>query len=136
MSIQTVYMIDRQRKQYAATKCMESPDDYVCIIKKRTRTLEQNAILHKIFTKLRKEREFGKKKRGVDEWKVIMVSGHAVATGGESEMTLGIEGEVINLRESTAKMSVKRLSSLLEYAIAWCAENDVRWQDNEMINNE
>ena len=44
-------------------------------------------------------------------------------------MVIGIEGEVINLRESTAQMSVKRLASLIEYVQAWAVENDVILSD-------
>ena len=46
---------------------------------------------------------------------MIMVSAHKIATGGKAEMVIGLEGEVINLRESTAQMSVQRLASLIEY---------------------
>ena len=35
-------------------------------------------------------------------------------------------GEVVNLRESTAAMSKKRFSSLVDYVIAYCVENDVK----------
>ena len=44
-------------------------------------------------------------------------------------MVIGLEGEVINLRESTAQMSVKRLASLIEYVQAWAVENDVILSD-------
>ena len=44
-------------------------------------------------------------------------------------MVIGIEGEVINLRESTAQMSVKRLASLIEYVQAFGVENGVKFND-------
>jgi len=52
-------------------------------------------------------------------------------------MAIGLEGEVINLRESTAKMSVSRFakmsvsrfSSLIECISAWGAENDVKFTE-------
>ena len=128
MSNHTIFLIDRQRKQYAIQCIHDAPENHVCIVKQKTRSLEQNRMLHKVLSYLSKTKDFGGKKRTIEEWKLIMVSGHAVATGQQSEMTLGIEGEVLNLRESTAKMSVKRLNSLIEYAMAWCADNDVRWE--------
>ena len=60
---------------------------------------------------------------------MIMVSAHKIATGGQAEMVIGLEGEVINLRESTAQMSVKRLASLIEYVQAWGVENRVKFND-------
>jgi hypothetical protein len=41
-------------------------------------------------------------------------------------MVIGLEGEVVNLRESTAAMSKKRFSSLMDYVIAYCVQNDVK----------
>jgi hypothetical protein len=60
-----------------------------------------------------------------------MVSGHAVATKEEAEIVPGLEGEFINIRESTALMSIKRGSSLIEYTLAWCATNNVRLSAKE-----
>ena len=41
-------------------------------------------------------------------------------------MVPGIEGEFVNLRESTASMTKARSSSLIEYAMAFCAMHDVK----------
>jgi hypothetical protein len=38
----------------------------------------------------------------------------------------GIEGEFINIRESTAAMTKKRGASLIEYTLAFCAMNEIR----------
>jgi hypothetical protein len=56
---------------------------------------------------------------------VLLVSGHTKATEGEVEFVPGLEGEFVNIRESTARMSVSRASSLIEYAIAFCESNGV-----------
>jgi hypothetical protein len=41
-------------------------------------------------------------------------------------MIPGLEGEFCNIRESSAQMGVKRLNSLIEYTLAWAADNDIR----------
>lgn len=94
-----------------------------------TRTLEQNAKLHAMLTDISKQCEFNGKKRDVETWKAIMVSAHKIATGGQAEMAIGLEGEMINLRESTAQMSVKRLASLIEYITSWGVQNGVHFND-------
>lgn len=94
-----------------------------------TRSLEQNSKLHALLSDISKQCEFNGKKRDIDTWKMIMVSAHKIATGGQAEMVIGLEGEVINLRESTAQMSVKRLASLIEYVQSWAVENDVILSD-------
>ncbi|HHF6958635.1 TPA: recombination protein NinB [Haemophilus influenzae] len=94
-----------------------------------TRSLEQNSKLHALLSDISKQCEFNGKKRDIDTWKMIMVSAHKIATGGQAEMVIGLEGEVINLRESTAQMGVKRLASLIEYIQSWGVQNGVRFND-------
>ena len=94
-----------------------------------TRSLEQNSKLHALLSDISKQCEFNGKKRDIDTWKMIMVSAHKIATGGQAEMVIGLEGEVINLRESTTQMSVKRLASLIEYITSWGVQNGVRFND-------
>ena len=98
-------------------------------IQPMTRSLEQNSKLHALLSDISKQCEFNGKKRDIDTWKMIMVSAHKIATGGQAEMVIGLEGEVINLRESTAKMSVKRSASLIEYITAWGVKNGVKFND-------
>ena len=71
---------------------------------------------------------FGKP-RSKDDWKVILVSGHAVATKDGAEVIVGLEGELINLRESTARMGKARMSSLIEYAQAFAAQHGVELRE-------
>ncbi|MGQ0285836.1 recombination protein NinB [Pasteurellaceae bacterium 22721_9_1] len=92
-------------------------------------SVEQNAKLHAMLTDIANQCEFQGQKRDVDTWKAIFVSAHKIATGGKAEMTIGLEGEVINLRESTAQMSVARLASLIEYITYWGVSNGVHFND-------
>lgn len=98
--------------------------------KKATRSLEQNARFHAICDDIaRSGLEWAGKARDADAWKVLLVSGHATATKIGSEIVPGIEGEFVNVRESTASMSVARSSSLIEYAQAFAAEHGVALRD-------
>ncbi len=96
-------------------------------VRPETRTTEQNAKFHALCSDLAKSGvKWAGKTRNASEWKVLLVSGHAVATHEGSEIVPGLEGEFINLRESTALMSKKRGSSLIEYTVAFCAQQGVR----------
>ncbi len=108
---------------------VDAPEGYVVSIGKPTRTMEQNAMLHPLLTDIANQKEWMGKKRTMLQWKVIMVSAHAIATGEPAEMVIGLEGEVVNLRESTAAMSKKRFSSLLDYVTCWGAMNGVKFSD-------
>ena len=93
----------------------------VITVKQWNRTLDQNAKFHAICSDLAKQKVlFAGKPRTAEQWKVLLVSGHATATNEGAELTVGMEGEVVNLRESTALMSIKRSASLITYALAWC----------------
>ncbi|EGZ0353343.1 recombination protein NinB, partial [Escherichia coli] len=63
------------------------------------------------------------------QWKVLLISGHAVATKQEADVFPGLEGEYVNIRESSAQMSVKRMASLIEYTTAWAIGHGVRFTD-------
>jgi hypothetical protein len=71
------------------------------------------------------------KPRTKDEWKVLLISGHATATHEPTEFVPGLEGELVNIRERTAVMGVKRMASLVEYATAYCAMNRIPTIDDE-----
>lgn len=64
-----------------------------------------------------------------EQWKVLLISGHAVATKQEADVLPGLEGEYVNIRESSAQMSVKRMASLIEYTTAWAIGQGVRFTD-------
>ena len=122
----TVILATALARQTAAQYLAEAPDNYVVTFSPRSRTLDQNAMFHAICGDIALSAQFwARKPRTVLEWKVLMVSGHAVATGAECEIVAGLEGELVNLRESTADMNVTRKSSLIEYSLAFCALHDI-----------
>jgi hypothetical protein len=65
--------------------------------------------------------EWAGKPRDASAWKVLLVSGHAIATKETAEIVPGLEGEFVNIRESTALMSKSRGSSLIDYSEAFLA---------------
>jgi hypothetical protein len=121
----TIFLTPHNRRM-AADAVHKRPDGHVLILQERTRTIQQNALLHSLFTQIAKQAEFRGRTLTAVQWKTLMVSAHAVATGIGSDMVPGLEGEWVNIRESTAQMGVKRLNSLIEYVLAWCAGNDIR----------
>lgn len=103
----------------------------VLTAKEETRTSDQNAKFHALCSDIAKSGlTWAGKRRDAAAWKVLLVSGHAVATKEGAEVVPGIEGEFINIRESTALMSVRRGASLIEYAQAFAAMHGVRLMDS------
>lgn len=99
-------------------------------IRLETRSGQQSRLLHALFGDVARQALWMGKKRSAAEWKVLFCSGHSIATKIGAEMLPGIEGEFVNVRESTARMSSARVSSLLEYVRAWCAVNEIVLRDS------
>jgi hypothetical protein len=92
----------------------------------KNRSADQNAKFHAICTDIaNSQMTWAGKRRSAEEWKVLLVSGHTVATAGDVEIVPGLENEFVNIRESTARMSVGRAASLITYAIAFCDTNGI-----------
>jgi hypothetical protein len=112
-------------RQMASRACIQAPDGYVVEIKPRTRSLDQNAKLHALFSDVARQATWHGRYLTPDQWKTLFISAHSAATGNGADVVAGLEGEFVNIRESSSSMSVRRMNSLLEYVTAWCAENEV-----------
>lgn len=116
--------------EYIRSQPIDENSPKKVVVDDLTRTGEQNAKFHAICGDIAKSGiSWMGKARTAEQWKVLLVSGHAAATKEGFEIIAGLEGEFVNIRESTALMSVKRGSSLIEYSIAWCAMNGVKLSD-------
>ena len=113
-----------EARQRAVQAVQAAQAGFVVTIKPPTRNLEQNAKFHALCSDAEKAGlQWAGKKRTAEQWKVLFVSGHSVATKEGAEIVPGLEGEFVNIRESTALMSQKRSSSLIEYTQAYIAQS-------------
>ncbi len=100
-------------------------------IRPETRSDRQNKLLHALFGDVSKQSEWMGKRRTPAEWKVLFISGHAVITKSGAELLPGLEGEFVNIRESSAKMGVRRMNSLIEYVMAFAVSNGVELSESK-----
>lgn len=132
MSKRTYVLHTDRIRENACRAIMQAEPGYVVTIAEPTRTNKQNAMLHDLLSDLAKSPlAWAGKRRTLDQWKMLMVSAHAVATQHPGEVIPGIEGEFVAIRESTASMGVARASSLIEYVLAFCVSNGVELHDTE-----
>jgi hypothetical protein len=117
------FVMSHQEARHSAMSAVASaPEGYVVLVEPPKRSGEQNAKFHALCRDIaRSSVVWMGKRRTAAEWKVLLVSGHATATKEGSELVPGLEGEFVNLRESTAAMTKRRGSSLIEYTLAFCA---------------
>jgi hypothetical protein len=130
MAYTRIGTITATNRRHLAEKVANLPDGYDIKAGPRNRTLDQNAMLHAMFGELAKKTRYMGRQLTLNQWKTLMISGHAMATGLGADVIPGVEGEFVNIRESSASMSVARMTSLIEYIHAWAAENNVQFNQN------
>lgn len=120
-------VINQATRPKIAKALSETQDGYYVSIKPPTRSLQQNAYFHDLCGEIAKAGVYWMgKPRTADQWKVLLISGHGIATGRGAEVVAGLEGEIVNIRESSAQMGIGRLNSLIDYTLAFCNEHDVK----------
>jgi len=125
MTQRFVLISDRVREN-AIMAIRSAPDGFSVSVSEPKRSLDQNAKLHAIIGDFaRSPMKWAGKTRTPDEWKILLISGHAVATERAGEVIPGLENEFVAIRESSANMGVRRTSSLIEYCIAFAATHGI-----------
>jgi hypothetical protein len=117
-------------RQAAIKAIYAAPEGWEVVVKPATRNGDQNARFHAMVGDIaRSGIEWAGKRRSADQWKVLLVSAHAVATKEGGEIIPGLEGEFVNIRESTALMSKGRAASLIDYVSAFGDSRGVVWSE-------
>lgn len=93
------------------------------------RLLVQNAKFHAMCGDIAKQKKYGNRVITLGQWKILMISAHSIESGEGADIVPGLTGEFVNLRESTAAMSIRRMASLIEYVTCWCAQNQVVFRE-------
>lgn len=120
---QTFILIHDTARQRALEAVKQAQEGFVVTVGERTRNLEQSARFHAICGDFAKSGiKWAGKERSAGEWKILLISGHSVATGQGAEIIPGLENEFVNIRESSARMGKARASSLIEYSEAMLAD--------------
>lgn len=127
MDKQTFILVTDRVRANAHQALDDAPDGYVVTVAEKNRTNDQNAMFHAICSDIAKSGHlFLKKPRKAAVWKVLLISAHAAATDEGNEIVPGLEGEFVNIRESSALMSVRRAASLITYCLAYCDTNQIQ----------
>lgn len=130
MAYTRIGTITATNRRHLAEKVASLPEGFDIKAGPKSRSLDQNALLHAMFGELAKKAKYMGRKLTAYQWKNLLISGHSIAVGLAPEIVPGIEGEFINLRESSASMTVARMTSLIEYVHAWAAENGVQFNQD------
>lgn len=120
--------LDHPMGRQNAAQCLRAVGEgFICEIRRRTRLESQNAKFHAMLGDISRQYAFKGRVLVPKELKVVFISGHAMATGLGQELVTGLEGEMVNIRESSASMTVSRMNSLISYTDAWGADHSVHF---------
>ncbi|MRT14977.1 recombination protein NinB [Enterobacteriaceae bacterium RIT711] len=123
------HLVNDHVRSNALNAVKTAPETFLVDIRKPSRNLLQNAKFHALLGDIARQAEWCGKKLKPEQWKVLLISGHAVATKQQAEIVPGIEGEFVNIRESSAEMSVSRMASLIEYVTAWAVGQGIKFTE-------
>jgi hypothetical protein len=132
MTESVLYRLGAKNSPYRKTVAqhiIDAEDWAIAKISPPSRNLDQNARFHAMCGDISKQCKHVGRKLSLEQWKTLLVSAHAVATNEGADMVPGIEGEYVNLRESTARMSIRRMASLITYVQAYGDMADIKWSE-------
>lgn len=126
MDKQAFILINERVRQNALNAIEKAGDNYIVTVSEPKRSTPQNAMFHAICSDIANSgHKFLGKPRSAAVWKVLLISGHAAATDEKVDVVPGLEGEFVNIRESSALMSIRRAASLITYTLAYCDTNGI-----------
>jgi len=142
MDKQIVFLIDDQRKAYAKQIIDQAPNDYVCEIKEKTRTLEQNAFQWPYLQGFSEQMQWPVNGEmtwlSKEEWKDILTAAFEKETN--PRLAAGFDGGIVMLGRRTSKYGKKQFAAWMEWLIAAAAlkgiepvfKNGTMWQIDEL----
>lgn len=94
---------------------------------KPTRSIEQNDKLHAMCRDISKQRQWAGKWLDAEDWKRLLVDLYTRSEESKPPNVVpSLDGAgVVSLGELTRNMNTTRMAGLIEFTIAWCAEEQI-----------
>ena len=113
-------------RENALKAVQEAPEGYAVEIKPKSRTLEQNALLHTLIQLISKKVVWAGSFREVDTWKRLLTAAWLRARGDPIQMLPSIDGYGVDIVfRRTSDLNVNEMTELLEYVQAWAIEQGI-----------
>lgn len=123
------YLAHDEARRRVAQFAMTGPEGWRVEFRAPKRSDLQSSKMHAMFGDIARQHLYIGRHLTSTQWKTLFISGHAIATGAGADMVPGLEGEFCNIRESSASMSIKRMSSVIEYTYAYGAQHNIKWKN-------
>jgi NinB protein. len=126
-----IFLIGPRQKQFAKECIDAAPEDYVCEIRKKTRSIIQNSRLWAMLGDISSQVDWYGKKMSAESWKHVFS-----AALKKQEAVPGLDGGFVVLGQSTSKMTITEMRDMQELISAFGAERDVIWSEPERLEDE
>lgn len=98
-------------------------------MRKRRRSLPQNAKLHACIAEIAEKMQWAGRRREVEDWKRLLTAAWLRARGTAVEIVPALDGHGFDvLYRHTSRLTAEECSELLEYVMAWGAENGIDFE--------
>ena len=115
-----------QARQNALQGVKTAPQGYVVEIRPKTRSLEQNALLHALIQEIAKSVIWAGSLREVDTWKRLLTAAWLRARGEPIEMLPAIDGNGVDIVfRRTADLTISEMNELIDYIQAWAIDQGI-----------
>lgn len=129
----------------AAKNALMAGHRLVVEVKPETRSLKQNALLHALIGDIARQLEWAGAKRDAEVWKRLLVAAWLRARGESVEVLPALDGHGVDVVfRRTSQLSRAECAELVDYVMAWAAENGVQlhesgqwidWETGEIVEN-
>lgn len=131
MQKQIFILIDGQRKYNAKQAIDSAPEGYVCEIKEKTRTLEQNAKLHAMISEIAKQVVWNGQKMPIHIWKRLCMAAYLRDKKENPLLVPALDGHGVDIiYEKTSQLNVQQCSELIEWCYSFGIENNVLFKES------
>lgn len=123
---QTFRLVHTTARDGAIRAVRTAPDGYVCVVRPPNRSKDQNALLHDALTDISKQIEWKGQRFNVVTWKRLCTASWLREIGETPDMIPALDGNGFDvIYEHTANLNVGQMSALLEWVLAFGAQNGV-----------
>lgn len=137
MTLGPFYLKHDTARRLAREAVDKAPDGMVVTFKEPTRSGEQNRLLHAALTDIAEQVEWHGKKLALDVWKRLCTAAWLREIGESPEMIPALDGKGFDvIFERTSKLTVPQMTSLIEWVLAFGAQNGVTFKDERPLKDD
>lgn len=115
-----------EARRRAMAAVAEAPPGYAVIVQQRTRSNDQNAMLHALLGDIAEQKVWAGQKWDIESWKRLMTAAWMRTRSESAQMVPAIDGHGFEvLYQRTSKLTKAECADLITFIQAWAAEHEV-----------